>query len=88
MKIKEGFIVREISGQSVAMAVGKASKEFHGMIKLNDTGLFIWKQLENDTDEASVVRALTDKYDVDTERACSEAHKFIEVLRSAGFIEE
>ena len=45
MKIKEGFVVREIAGQSVVIAVGAASKIFNGIIKLNETGKIIWTKL-------------------------------------------
>ena len=45
MKIKEGFVVKEIAGQCVVIALGEASKIFNGLIKLNDTGRFIWEKL-------------------------------------------
>ena len=35
MRIKEGFVLREVAGQVVVIATGEASKGFHGMIKLN-----------------------------------------------------
>ena len=45
MKIKKGFVVREIAGQSVVVALGSATKDFNGMIKLNDSGRVIWDML-------------------------------------------
>lgn len=41
MKIKEGFVLREIAGKAVVIAVGEASKTFHGMINLNSEGDFL-----------------------------------------------
>ena len=38
MKIKNGFVLRDVGGQAVVIAVGEASKTFHGMINLNATG--------------------------------------------------
>jgi len=43
MKIKEGFVIRKAAGKYVAVATGKASREFHGMVKLNETGKTIWE---------------------------------------------
>ena len=43
MKIKNGFIVREVGGENVVVPVGEMSKVFHGMINLNETGAFLWK---------------------------------------------
>ena len=88
MKRKQGFIVREVAGKNVAVAVGAASKEFHGMLTLNETGLFIWKQLDTDTTEEAIVSELIKVYEVDEERAKSDVHRVIEVLKNAGIVTE
>ena len=41
MKIKDGFMLRKVGGQNVVVAVGKASRDFNGIIRLNDTGKFL-----------------------------------------------
>ena len=47
MKIKKGFILLEVAGSNVVVCVdGELS--FNGMITLNETGAFIWKQLEKE----------------------------------------
>lgn len=43
MRIKQGFVMRDVAGQAVAIATGEASKSFHGMVKLNGTGADIWR---------------------------------------------
>lgn len=37
MKLKDGFVLREVAGQTVVIGVGALSEQFHGMIRLNDT---------------------------------------------------
>lgn len=37
MKIKDGFVLCEVAGQTVVIGVGALSEQFHGMIRLNDT---------------------------------------------------
>ena len=54
MKIKKGFLMREVAGENVVIAVGEAAKSFKGMIRLNPSGAFLWQLLEKDTDEISV----------------------------------
>ena len=88
MKRKPGFIVRKISGQNVAVAIGEASKSFHGMIKLNDTGLIIWNALAKDVTEDDIVAAILEQYDVSREQASEDVHKFVEVLKDAGIVIE
>ena len=46
MRIKDGFVLREIAGQIMVIATGEASKNFHGMIKLNETGRDIFVALQ------------------------------------------
>ena len=46
MRIKKGFVLREVAGQIMVIATGEASKDFHGMIKLNATGKVIWLGLQ------------------------------------------
>ena len=69
MKIKKGFLMREVAGENVVIAVGEAAKSFKGMIRLNPTGAFLWKLLEKDTDEAAMVSAMLDAYETDKETA-------------------
>ena len=46
MKIKKGFVLRDVAGRSVVVATGTAAKKFRGMIILNDTGKDIWQGLQ------------------------------------------
>ena len=45
MKLKYKFIVQNVSGKPVAVAVGKDNERFNGMITLNDSGAEIFKLL-------------------------------------------
>ena len=58
MKIKDGFVLREIAGQTVVIATGEASKTFHGMVKLNGTGRDIWQGLANGLSAEEIAREL------------------------------
>lgn len=88
MKRKDGFIVRQIAGQNVAVAVGARSKEFHGMIKLNDSALFIWNLLENDTTEEKMIDAMLEEYEIDRSKAALEIQRITGVLKDAKILEE
>ena len=46
LKIKKGFLLRRLGTEHMAVAIGEAGKEFNGMIRLNGTGAFYWKELE------------------------------------------
>ena len=82
------FIKRKIGTQFVIVAVGEASRRFNGMISVNSTGAFIWDVLEKETDEAGLIWALTEHYEVDAAKAKADCAAFLKTLREAGAIIE
>ena len=62
MKVKNGFILRKVGRQFVVAATGEASKNFNGMIRLNDEAAFAFGQLQVGTTEGELVAALVEKY--------------------------
>ena len=67
----------------MAVAVGETSKNFHGMIRLNETGAFLWKKMaEKDCSEEELVDMLLEEYDIDRETAAKDVHKMIESLKA------
>ncbi len=87
MKIKKGFILREVGGESVVVPVGEMSKQFHGMINLNETGAFLWRffQAEHTVEEA--VAELCATYTADEETVKNDVLRFVEILTQNGFCE-
>lgn len=88
MKIKNGFILRDVGGKTFVVAVGDRSREFKGMITLNETGKFIWKALETENTIDGVVDALMAAYECD-DRATIEADvkAFVAKLEGDGILE-
>ena len=87
MKIKKGFILRNVGGQDYVVAVGAASKEFDGLVRLNDSGTLMWKMLLKGADKAALAKALTDTYEVDGATARADAGAFLVKLTDAGILE-
>lgn len=83
MKIKDGFILREIAGNFIVIAIGNAVKDFNGVITLNETGAFLWKQLEKGATKEQLLEALLNEYKVDNQVAEQHIDKFIEKLTNA-----
>ena len=87
MRIKQGFVMRDVAGQAVAIATGEASKSFHGMVKLNGTGADIWRGVEEGLDETAIAERVAAKYEVDLDRARRDVDAFIARMREAGLME-
>lgn len=84
MKIKEGFLLRAIAGSNVVVPVGENAVDFNGMITLNDSAAFLWKELEGGGDVDSLTAALLREYDVDEETARACCADFLRKLEEAG----
>ncbi len=87
MKIKKGFVLRVVGGESVVVPVGEMSKQFHGMINLNETGAFLWRFFTEEHTIEEGVDALCGEYDVTRELATSDVQKFADILTQNGFVE-
>jgi len=85
MKLKDGFVLREIAGQTVVVPTA-GDMDLNVMITLNDTGAFLWARLEKETNEEALVSALLNEYDVDEATARRSVNAFVGKLKENGFI--
>ena len=88
MKIKDGFMLREVASQAMVVAVGEASKNFNGIIRLNSTGKFLWELMQNDISEQELVEKMISEYDVDEDTAKKDIDVYLEILRGADLLEK
>ena len=86
MKMKDGFLLRQVAGQTVVLPIG-GDMDLNLMITLNDTGAFLWGKLQEETDEAALVAALLAEYDVDEATAKQAVTAFLAKLNENGFLE-
>lgn len=87
MKIKEGFMLRQVAGNYIVVPVGAASVDFNGMLTLNETGAFLFKALQQGAQKDELADALLKEYDVDRSTAETHIDKFIEKLKGADLFE-
>ncbi|MBO4622072.1 MAG: PqqD family protein [Paludibacteraceae bacterium] len=88
MKLKYEFAVRTICGESVAVAIGEGSREYHNIISLNETARDIFKLIQEGNDEDAIVAAMLKEYDVTEEKLRPEVQALIGKLREEGLIVE
>lgn len=86
MKIREGFILRKIGDDIIVVPVGKASADFHGMIKLNNTAAAIWECIAEGKNEDEIVATLLDKYEVSDDDARKAVKATVDTLSKAGVL--
>ena len=72
LKTKKGFLLRKLGAEYMVVAIGEASKSFNGMIRMNETGAFYWKELEKGSSEDDLTAKTLERYDGVDEAACED----------------
>lgn len=77
MKLKDGLMLREIAGQWVVVPMGKMIVQFSGIITLNESGVLLWKGIEQGHDKDELLGLLLSEYDIDVETAKNDIDEFV-----------
>ena len=89
MKLKYKFIVQNVSGKPVAVAVGKDNERFNGMIKLNDSGAEIFKLLnECNYTQGEIIARIAERFGITEKQATPSLLAFLEQLRQSDLLTE
>lgn len=88
MKIKDGFILKEIAGSYMVVPLGTQVISFNSIIKLNETGAFLWSQLSNDNTLENLISAMISEYEVDEPTAKAGIQKFLNKLEDADLLDK
>ena len=86
MKLKYEFVVSEVADKAIAITVGEDAENFAGMIRLNETGAFIFEKLREETTEEAIVDEILEEYDIDRETAGKVVHDFVDYLDKKGVL--
>ena len=86
MRVKDGFILRAMGDNHLVVPVGAMTVDFRCIITLNETGAFLWQQLQQERSEQELVKALLEEYAVTEEQASRDTAAFLEDLRKADLL--
>ena len=87
MKLKAKYILRTVADKIVAIAIEQGGNDTDGVITLNETGAFLWKLLEQDTNVDEMTAALLNEYEADEETARADILAFCDRLDEVGILE-
>ncbi len=88
MKIKPGFLLREVAESCVVVAVGPAAERFRGMIRLNSCGAMLFRCLTAGATRQELVDQVLQTYDVARPQAETDVDEFLRSLLQAELLEE
>ena len=87
MKIKKDFVLRQIADIWVVLPLAEKTLDFTGMLTVTESGVLLWKQLEQGCDIETLVETLLNEYEVSEEKARMDAEKFVGKLMQLGCLE-
>ena len=87
MRIKDGFVLRKVAGQAMVIATGEASENFHGMIRLNETGEAVWQGLLEGRPESEIIQTLADDFGIAADGAARDVRELLAQMEKEGFLE-
>ena len=71
MKIKKGFVLREVCGEHVIVGEGLGAINFGRLLALNETAAWLWKEAQamGDFTVEALAERLCENYEVSAEEA-------------------
>ena len=90
MKIKEGFVLRQVCGENVIVGEGLGAINFGKMLALNETAAWLWQQAKAQGDFTidSLTEALCEEYEVTAEEAKADVAAIIQQWTEVGVIKD
>lgn len=86
MRIKDGFVLKEIAGVNVVVPIASQMVSFKAIISLNESGAFLWKQLESEKTEEELLKAFLSEYDIDETTALADIAEFLSNMKKADLL--
>ena len=89
MRIKKGFVLREVCGENVIMGEGLGAINFGKMLTLNKTAAWLWKQAEamGDFTIEALTDRLCDEYEVTPNEAKADVTAIVAEWQKVNVIE-
>ena len=86
MKLKYTFEILELEDDVVAVPIDTSDAGLSGVLKLNKEGAEIITLLTEDTDENTIIKTLSEKYENDLDTLTKYVNEFVSKLKSKGLL--
>lgn len=86
MRARADFILRDLGSQHLLVPTGAATREFHGFVRLNGSGAYLWGLLREPRSADDPASALVGRFGVGEEQAREDVGAFL--AQVADFLDE
>ena len=89
MKIKDGFVLRDVCGETVIIGEGLGAVDFGKLLVLNETAAWLWKEAKEagEFTPQSLAERLCKEYDVTAEVAMADVTDIISQWQAINVID-
>jgi hypothetical protein len=89
MRIKTGFVLRQVCGENVIVGEGLGAINFGKMLALNDTAAWLWQQAVamGDFTVDALAQKLCDEYEVSLDEAKTDITAILNEWTAVGVVE-
>ncbi len=90
MRLKDGFVLRDVCGETVIIGEGLGAVDFGKLLVLNDTAAWLWKEAREmgDFTVESLAKRLCEEYDVEAEAALADVADIVGKWQQVNVIED
>lgn len=86
MHLKYRFEIMDIEGERFAIPMEDCEGNFNGVIKLTGTASVIFDLLKEETDEASIMEHMSQRFDVSGDILAADIHQMVMKLEAKGLL--
>lgn len=86
MQLKQKFVLRKIAGDNILVPLADKENSFDGILTLNETGVSIWKGIEQGNEKEKIVEDLLKEYDVDKVTVEKDIENLCKQLKELGIL--
>lgn len=89
MRIKNGFVLRQVCGENVIVGEGLGAINFGKMLALNETAAWLWQQAVamGDFTVDALTQKLCDEYEVSLDEAKADVTAIVTEWQNVGVLE-
>lgn len=88
MKIKDGFILKDVAGSNIVIATGERKMSFNGVMTFNEVGAEVFKLLDGTNTVEAITEKIAADYNTDIGTVKKDVNTLIEKMKRYGLIDE
>lgn len=72
------YILREVAGESILVPTGKELINFNGLATMNETGVFLWRLLEEKRTIEEIIECFQKEFQLTREESWNDVSEFLD----------